>query len=213
MKQRHTIRLFIIMVFVIPVAAYALLNVYEKKAGTLPVLGPVLKVNGSPTEHHISDFHLTNQEGQTVSRADWKDKIVVVDFFFTHCPSICPKMTTNLKRVNTIFRADNSVRINSFSVDPERDSSAQLKRYAIQFGIDTRHWDLVTGGKKEIYRLARNSFMIVATDGDGGPGDFIHSEKLVLIDKQGRIRGYYSGTSYDETDQLINDIKKLQNEN
>lgn len=213
MKQRSSIRLFIVMVFVVPVTAYALLHVYEKRAGTLPVLGPVLEVNGNRTEHHITDFHLINQDGGTVSKADWKDKIVVVDFFFTHCPSICPKMTTHLKKVSAIFDADSGVHINSFSVDPERDSPAQLKRYAVQFGVNTRHWTLLTGDKKEIYRLARNSFMIVATDGDGGPGDFIHSEKLVLIDKQGRIRGYYSGTSDKETDQLINDIKKLQDEN
>ena len=117
-----------------------------------------------------------------------------------------------MKRINEVFENDNSVVLNSFTVDPERDSAAQLNKYADRFGIKTKKWDLLTGDKKEIYKLARNSFMIVATDGDGGPNDFIHSERLALIDKQKRIRGYYDGTSDKEVSHLINDIKKLKNE-
>ena len=90
--------------------------------------------------------------------------------------------------------------------------AAQIKKYADNFAINTTNWNLLTGDKREIYKLARNSFMLVATDGDGGPEDFIHSEKLVLIDKQKRIRGYYDGTGNKEAGQLINDIKKLKHE-
>ena len=117
-----------------------------------------------------------------------------------------------MKLVNEEFKNDNSILLNSFSVDPERDSATQLKTYADRFGIVTAKWDLLTGDKREIYKLARNSFMIVATDGDGGPNDFIHSERLVLIDAQKRIRGYYDGTSDKEVKQLVNDIKKLKHE-
>ena len=205
MQKRSTIGLFVMMVFILPVTAWALLNFYEKRWEALPIMGKT-------KEHIISDFTLTNQDGQLKCRADWESKIVVANFFFTHCPVICPKMTNSLKRVSKVFENDQAVLINSFSVDPERDSATQLKKYAYNFGINTANWNLLTGDKKQIYKLARNSFMVVATDGDGGPEDFIHSEKLVLIDKQKRIRGYYDGTGNKEAGQLINDIKKLKHE-
>ena len=205
MKKKRTIPLFAVMVFIIPVSAWALLNWYEKKVQGLPVMGKT-------KEHRIGDFQLINQDGQLKSTADWNDKIVVADFFFTHCPTVCPKMTKSLIRIQEAFKTDAEILISSFTVDPERDSSAQLKKYARQYNVDTRNWNLLTGDKKEIYKLARNSFMLVATDGDGGPEDFIHSENLVLVDKQKRIRGYYDGTSDKEVNQLISDIKKLQDE-
>jgi protein SCO1/2 len=105
------------------------------------------------------------------------------------------------------------IRLASITVDPERDNPGVLKNYAQRMKIETGNWDLLTGTKKDIYRMARNSFLAVATDGDGGPEDFIHSEKLVLIDKQKRIRGFYTGTSDQEVKQLIIDIKKLLHEN
>ncbi len=205
MEKRSTIGLFVMLVFIVPVTAWALLNLYEKKFDALPVMRKT-------KDHRISDFRLTDHEGVLITTANWKNKIIVTNFFFTHCPVICPKMTNQLKSVNKVFENDTTVLINSFSVDPERDSVAQLKKYAGHFNIHTSGWNLLTGDKKEIYKLARNSFMLVATDGDGGPEDFIHSEKLVLIDKQRRIRGYYDGTSARETQQLIADIKKLKHE-
>lgn len=205
MKKKRTIPLFAVMVFIIPVSAWALLNWYEKKVQGLPVMGKT-------KEHRIGDFQFINQDGQLKSTADWNDKIVVADFFFTHCPTICPQMTKSLKKIQEAFKTDAEILISSFTVDPERDSSAQLKKYARQYNVDTRNWNLLTGNKKEIYKMARNSFMIVATDGDGGPEDFIHSENLVLVDKQKRIRGYYDGTSDKDVNQLISDIKKLQDE-
>ncbi len=205
MKNRSTISLFAAIVFIIPVAAWMLLNWYEKKVQPLPVLGE--------KEHRIADFRLINQEGETKTTASWKGKIVIADFFFTHCPTICPQMTKSLKAVQEAFKNDTGIFFNSFTVDPESDSFPQLKIYAGRFNIDNHNWDLLTGSKKDIYKLARNSFMVVATDGDGGPGDFIHSDKLVLVDQQKRIRGYYDGTSHEEVTQLIVDIKKLKNEN
>lgn len=205
MKKSTTI-FFAIMVFIIPVSAWALLNWYEKKIQALPVMGKT-------KEHRINNFHLINQDGKQSSLADWENKIAIVDFFFTHCPSICPQLTKSLQRIQETYKTDSEIFLNSFTVDPERDSSAQLKKYAGKYNLDTRNWNFLTGDKKEIYKLARNSFMIVASDGDGGPEDFIHSEQLVLIDKQKRIRGYYSGTSDNEVNQLITDIKKLKHEN
>lgn len=213
MRKPPTIWLFALIVFVIPVAVFAGIDWYGKKHGKLPILGPVTKQDGKAKYHRIADFALVNQEGKELTTAAWDDKIVVADFFFTHCPVVCPAMTKNLEKVQRSFANDAEILINSFTVDPERDSAAQLKWYSNRFSIDNSNWQLLTGDKKEIYKLARNSFMVVATDGDGGPEDFIHSEKLVLVDKQKRIRGYYQGTNDKEVDQLIIDIKKLKDEN
>lgn len=213
MKGRLTIWILVIMVFVIPIGAFGFYLLYEKNFSSLPIYGKVQDVNGTKVYHTIPDFKLTNQNKETISKDDWQDKIVVADFFFSHCPVICPKMTKSLKRVQDRYIDHDDILINSFSIDPERDDPSRLKEYAKKFSINTNNWHLLTGTKKEIYKLARNGFMIVATDGDGGPDDFIHSEKLVLIDKQRRIRGYYDGTNSTEVNKLIHDIKKLQHEN
>ena len=213
MKNRTTIWLFVMLVFILPVLGFAVMNWYTNRVQPLPLLGPVsTDISGNKTQHSISDFVMTDQDGRKVSAETWKNKIVVVDFFFTHCPIVCPKLTNSIQTVQKNFNSDSGILFNSFSVDPERDSISVLKEYTKRFALDTHNWHLLTGDKKEIYKLARNSFMIVATDGDGGPEDFIHSEKLVLIDKQKKIRGYYSGTDAVEVNQLIADIKKLKNE-
>lgn len=213
MRTKNSIFLMAALVFVVPFAAFAAMNWYTKKFSKLPVLGPVKKEGKKTLDHTIADFSFINQDNRQVTMANWKGKIVVADFFFTHCPSVCPAMTRNLQKVQTALQTDDEILINSFSVDPFRDSAAQLKSFSKRMKINNANWDLLTGDKQELYKLARNSFMIVATDGDGGPDDFIHSEKLVLIDKQQRIRGYYQGTSEKETERLIHDIKKLKDEN
>jgi protein SCO1/2 len=213
MKQKKTILLFLIAAIALPFAAYAVLTFYENKFQRLPVYGEAKKINGKKIEHHIADFSFTNQDGKIVTSASWSGKIVVANFFFTRCPSICPKMMVNMKKTEEYFRNDPEILFNSFSVDPENDSVKRLKSHASSFNINTDNWSLLTGNKKEIYKLARNSFLVVATNGDGGPTDFIHSDKLILIDTEKRIRGYYDGTDEKEVNKLINDIKKLKNEN
>jgi len=214
MKARLTIWILGIIVFIIPFGAFAFYLFYEKNFERLPIYGKIEVVNGKKKYHTIPAFTFTNQDANAISFNDWKGKIVIADFFFTYCPVICPKLTSSLKRVQNAFAENkNGILINSFSIDPQRDDPGRLKRYAKKFAINTHNWHLLTGAKKEIYKLARNGFMIVATDGDGGPDDFIHSEKLVLIDYQKRIRGYYDGTNSKEVNNLIHDIKKLQHEN
>lgn len=193
-------------VFILPLLAWFLLSWYENKIESLPVLG-------KSKEHRIAGFSFINQDGQQKTLANWENKIVVADFFFTHCPVVCPKMTRSLKKIEQQFSNNDALHIASFTVDPARDDANRLKEYANQFEINNHRWDLLTGDKKELYKLARNSFMVVATDGDGGPDDFIHSDKLVLIDTKKRIRGYYNGTDEKEVEQLITDIKKLKHEN
>ncbi len=205
MGRKFNIWLFVAIVVVLPLSVYAVVNWYERSVQALPVL--ISKT------HTIADYRLVNQLGKESSIKNWEGKIVVANFFFTHCPYVCPKMTNNLKKVQKANVGDKNLLFVSFSVDPERDSSEQLKEFARRFNIDQSNWQLLTGSKKEIYRLARKSFQVIATDGDGGENDFIHSDQLVLIDAQKRIRGYYEGTEEKETDQLIKDIKKLENEN
>ena len=201
---RNSIWLFVIAIVCVPVTLFAVVSWYQGKFQQLPVMGG--------DDHVISEFQMKDHQGRIISEKNWENKIVVADFFFTHCPSICPKMTKNLATVQQAFSNDPGLLIQSYSVDPERDSVGQLSQYAARFGITGSNWSLLTGDKKEIYRLARKSFLIVATDGDGGPQDFIHSDKLVLIDTKKRIRGYYDGTSVSETRQMITDIKKLKKE-
>ncbi len=205
MGRKFNIWLFVAIVVVLPLSVYAVVNWYERSVQALPVL--ISKT------HTIADYRLVNQLGKESSIKNWEGKIVVANFFFTHCPYVCPKMTNNLKKVQKANVGDKNLLFVSFSVDPERDSSEQLQKFARRFNIDESNWQLLTGSKKEIYRLARKSFQVIATDGDGGENDFIHSDQLVLIDAQKRIRGYYEGTEEKETDQLIKDIKKLENEN
>lgn len=203
--------IFVSLVLISPGILYVAYLFHKNRFQKLPVFGETVNLNGIKAGYKIPAFEFKNQYGKISSSDGWNNKIVVVDFFFTHCTAICPKMTSNLKKVQQAFN-DDEILIRSFSVDPERDSVGQLRNYANQMGVNASNWELLTGDKKDIYKLARNEFMIVATDGDGGPNDFIHSEKLVLIDKQKRIRGYYDGTSKKEVDQLIVDIKKLKNE-
>jgi protein SCO1 len=160
--------------------------------------------------HKIADFSLINQNGETITQDDYKDKIYVADFFFTTCQTICPVMTKNMHEVQKAFIADNDVKMLSHTVTPEIDTVAQLKRYAQEKGVNASKWNLVTGDKKQIYELARKSYLAVKDDGDGGSFDMIHTENFMLIDKERQIRGYYDGTDPKEIERLIEDIKTLK---
>jgi protein SCO1/2 len=162
--------------------------------------------------HKIAPFSLTNQNGLTVTEKDYMNKIYVADFFFTTCPSICPKMTANMVLIQENIKTDNQVLLLSFSVTPEIDSIQQLKSYAIEKGVIDSKWNLLTGNKKEIYELARKSYLAVKTDGDGGEHDMIHTENFILVDPEKRIRGFYDGTDIKAMDELLSDIKVLQME-
>ena len=162
--------------------------------------------------HRIANFTLTNQNGKTISQEDYKDKIYVADFFFTTCPTICPVMTKNMVVLQNSFLNDPQVMLLSHSVTPDIDTEAQLKKYALEKGVKDQKWNLVTGDKKEIYQLARKSYLVVKEDGDGGPFDMIHTENFVLVDPDNRIRGFYDGTNLQEIAQLLEDIQVLKKE-
>jgi protein SCO1/2 len=159
--------------------------------------------------HTIAPFSVINQNGQAISEQDYDNSIYVADFFFTTCPSICPIMTKNMYALQQRLGPYPAVKLLSFSVTPEIDSVEQLKRYAIENKVNDSRWNLVTGSKKEIYQLARKSYLVVKEDGDGGPHDMIHTENFVLVDKQKRIRGYYDGTQAAAMNEILRDIAIL----
>lgn len=176
----------------------------------LPIYGNKLLDDNKDTIYHtISEFSFVNQNGDTVTDKIMEGKVVVADFFFTTCPSICIDMTKNLGKIQEHFFNDRDVLILSHTVDPETDSVGQLKKYALEKNVDSKVWHLLTGDKKDLYAIARNGYLVTAVQGDGGPNDFIHSEKLVLIDKERRIRGFYDGTNDESVEKLKKDIQLL----
>jgi len=161
------------------------------------------------TQHYIPDFTFVNQKSEAVGSKDMKGKVTVVDFFFTSCPSICPVMSSELERVNDMFREEPSLQILSISIDPTYDTSEILQDYADKYNASAGKWDFLTGDKDEIYQLAKCGFILPTLDGMGVPDDFAHSDKFVLIDQEGRIRGYYSGTNREDVDLLMLEAKVL----
>jgi len=211
-------RLFFIVLLALSSVIIVLIYQALKPEKRLPVYQPSM-VNPELVDstlvyvkkyHSIADFKLINQNGDTISQADYADKIYVADFFFTTCPTICPVMTANMADIQQIIKDDDEVMLLSHSVTPEIDSVPQLKKYALEKGVIDAKWNLVTGDKKQIYELARKSYLAVLTDGDGGPYDMIHTENFILVDKERRIRGFYDGTSSEEVAQLLEDLKVLK---
>lgn len=137
--------------------------------------------------HTIADFQLVNQNGKIITQKEYENKIYIADFFFTTCPTICPVMTKNMVAIQEVIKNDPDVMLLSHTVTPDIDSVAQLKKYAMEKGVIDSKWNLVTGDKKEIYQLARKSYLAVKEDGDGGPFDMIHTENFILVDKQKRL--------------------------
>ena len=160
--------------------------------------------------HKIKDFSLLNQNGHKITEEDYNNKIYVADFFFTTCPTICPIMTENMGYLQNKLIDNPEILLVSFSVTPEIDSVQQLKKYALEKNVIDSKWNLLTG-EKEIYDLARKSYLVAKDDGDGGKYDMIHTENFVLVDKEKRIRGFYDGTNQLEMDKLLNDIRILEN--
>ncbi len=207
---------FGIISIVIIAIIYNTLNVYQP----LPIYQPTMvnpelvdsTIHHQKKYHKIADFKLLNQNGKTVTQADYKDKIYVADFFFTTCQTICPIMTNHMAEIQKEIMNDDEVMLLSHTVTPKIDTVAQLKRYADRKGVNDSKWNLVTGDKKQIYQLARKSYLAVKDEGSGDAFDMIHTENFMLIDKKKQIRGFYDGTNSDDIDRLLNDIKILKEE-
>lgn len=156
----------------------------------------------------VPEITLVNQLGDTVSlNGDLKGKIVVVDFFFTTCPTICPRLTGNMLLLQNAFKKnDTTVHLLSMSVDPQHDTVAALRAYADQYQVNHDHWWLLTGDRSKIYTFARNELGLAVTPGGQGVDDFLHTQKVVLLDKERHIRGYYDGTDTAEMKRCADDI-------
>ncbi len=160
--------------------------------------------------HIIADFEFTNQNNKIISRKDYDGKIYVADFFFTSCKTICPKMTTNMAWLQKKIKNNPKVKLVSFSVTPDIDSVAVLKKYAQINGVIDNKWNLLTGDKKAIYYLARKSFLVVKTGKPEELYDMVHTENFVLVDSKNRVRGFYDGTNLDQpTEEGIKNVTQL----
>lgn len=189
---------------------------YANEDQKLPYLGQyqLVESNGkTDTIHHtVGEFKLVNQDSMEISNQDVEGKIYVADFFFTSCPTLCPKMKTQMLRVYDSTLNDPDVLILSHTIDPEYDSVAVLKGFADQLGVTSDKWHFLTGKKEDIYKLGQTSYMVTAIEDPTEPGGYIHSGAFLLVDKEGRIRGVYDGTNPVEVNDLLKDLKKLQKE-
>lgn len=198
---------------------YYTLKVGEVVKDRLPHYYIVDSIAGKDTVYHrVADITFTNQLGNKVSlNKTLAGKIVVIDFFFTRCPSICPRLTANIRLLQKAFMKKpfmenslgNDIQFLSVTVNPEHDSFPVLRAYADRFGANHDHWWFLTGNKKDIYNLARNELRLSVQPGDGGADDFIHTEKLVLLDTSRYIRGYYNGLDTVDLKRCADDIVLL----
>ena len=214
-RKRDFITVGFILIF--SAAAVYMFYVILKPIEVLPIYQPA-EVNEKLVDssiihvakyHKISDFKLTNQNGKEITQANYKDKIYVADFFFTTCQDICPVMTKNMYQLQEELKNDNEILLLSHTVIPEFDTVEKLKEYAVENNIDDSKWNLVTGDKKQIYELARKSYLAVE-DSDFNEFDMIHTENFMLIDKEKQIRGFYDGTNSEDINRLLKDIETLK---
>ena len=212
-KYRLFFGVFIVLSAIILTLFYSAL----KPKKTLPIYNPA-DVNPELVDssvqyiskyHTIADFSFTNQNGKTITQKDYEGKVYVADFFFTTCGSICPKMTTNLSDVQKAFANNPKVKLLSFTVFPETDNVPVLKAYAKKNQVNDAKWNLVTGNKKEIYTLARKSYLAVKLGKPNELYDMVHTENFVLVDTKKRVRGFYDGTNKEDIKRLIEDITFL----
>jgi protein SCO1 len=214
------------LAILLPVICYWVVKEYSYGAVGMPrrfyadtVISTVVdgKEQSDTVWHKVANVQLTNQLGKTVSLDELKGKVIVADFFFTHCPSICPTLTRNMKRIQDAMKLKDQLSLNdtsfvqllSFSVDPERDSAVQLKKYADRYGVNHDIWWMLTGNKKTIYDFALNELKLGLVDGEGVDTNFIHTEKMVLLDKDRVVRGYYNGLDSMAMANLAADLVKI----
>jgi len=210
----------------LPVVSYLLVSKVSENAVNMPpryfpdtVITKVIdgKNTSDTVWHSVADIHLTNQLGENVSLEDLNGQIIIADFFFTRCPSICPTLTKNMRGLQDALKMkdfrhqfdSNFVHFLSFSVDPERDSETVLKKYADKYGVNSDLWWLLTGPKKSIYDFAFNELKLGLQDGEGIDSNFIHTQKFVLLDRNRVVRGYYNGLDTASLSKLAEDLTIL----
>ncbi|MFH6997835.1 SCO family protein [Flavobacterium sp. FlaQc-57] len=213
-------RKFFIVLIIFSAVTISLFYSALKPQKTLPIYNPAdvnpelvdSTVQYKSKYHTIADFSFVNQNGDTITQKNYEGKIYVADFFFTTCGSICPKMTTNLEEVQKAVLNNPKVMLLSHTVFPEVDSIPVLKEYAVKHHVVDSKWNLVTGDKKEIYTMARKSYLAVKLGRPDQLYDMVHTENFVLVDQKRRVRGFYDGTNKEEIKRLLEDIDFLSQE-
>lgn len=215
-----------LMAFLLPLICYFIINHYSNDALSMPryympdSVGVRLENGKSISDtvwHTLPDIKLTNQFGNEVKLSDLDGRILIADFFFTNCPTICPALTTNMRTIEESItnaervgdKTNHNIHFLSFSVDPERDSVEQLKKWADRFQVNPEQWDLLTGDKKTIYDFALNDLKLALVDGHGVDTSFVHTNLFVLIDGKRHIRGYYHGLDEGDLKRLSRDAVLL----
>lgn len=186
-------------------------NEQPKEKSDLPIYGQKEFIPGVDEDtlyHTVGKWKFINQDSLMISRADYEGKPYVAYFFFSNCPKICPKINSNMKYFQE-QTAGLDFKVIAHTVDPERDTVDRLKFYGDEYGFDYSNYNFVTGNKEDIYSLGINSYLVPNQEDALAPGGFLHSEKLILVDSKGRIRGYYNGTEKEQVDLLIEDLKLL----
>jgi protein SCO1 len=220
----------LLMALILPLVSYFVVKSFSDKAVTMPprfypdsVIERTVKgkFESDTVWHRLPEISMLNQNGQRVGWDDMKNdsvgKIIVANFFFTHCPTICPALTTNMRLLQESLKKNQKVgdrtadyvQFLSFSVDPERDSVEALKKWADRFQVNPINWWLLTGDKKEIYDLCIDHMKLGLVDGEGVDTSFIHTDRFVLIDRDRIIRGYYHGLDTSSLAKLSRDIVLL----
>ena len=200
----------LLIVLLLPSIFYLVLSTGKHNYTRLPHYGlreAVLNDNGKydTTYHTIPYFEFTNQDGEKVSSNDLLGKIYIADFFFATCPTICPKMTTNMAYIQDKFKEKKDLRFISITVNPEEDTPDVLKEYAEKVHANTNSWSFLTGDKDEIYSIAFDGFFVSTMRDSIAPGGFLHSKMLILVDRKGHVRGYFDGTIYSEMKKDLTD--------
>ncbi len=207
-KKTGAILLSFFMLLGVIFLGYYFKVIHEQKKNVLPIVY-------AERNHHVAPFSFTNQDGKTITQNDVKGKIYVASYFFATCKGICPKMNENMSKVYTAFRGNKDVMILSHTVDPMKDSAPALKAYSLRFDADPNQWMFLTGDKKQLYDMARYSYLLNAEDDTAGvkiEDDFIHDKHYTLVDRYGRVRGFYDGLEQSDIDKLIKDINSLLQE-
>ena len=211
-------RIFLGFFIIFSIITISLFYSVLKPKKTLPIYNPSdvnpelvdSTVQYVANNHRIAPFSFVNQNGKTITEKAYEGKIYVADFFFTTCPTICPKMTKNMTWLQNQIKNNPRVMLLSHSVTPDIDSVPVLKKYAIEKGVIDSKWNLVTGNKKDIYYMARKSYLVVKTGNPSALYDMVHTENFVLVDAQKRVRGFYDGTNLDQpTAPGIKNVKQL----
>jgi protein SCO1 len=210
-------RIFLIVMSVLSVLIFSGIYILLQPQKTLPIFTP-RDVNPELVDttiqhigynHTVADFKFVNQNGKTITEKDYEGKIYVADFFFTTCPTICPIMTDNMVWLQNEIKNMPNVMLLSHTVTPDIDSVPVLKAYAETKGVLDHKWNMVTGDIKDIFYMARTSYLVVKTGNPSELYDMVHTENFVLVDQKRRIRGFYDGTNLEEVKKLLEDIRFL----